>query len=65
MMLFSKKTWLAIGKVPEGGISIGGNYIDYIISDKAKQFKLKIGIAKGIYLWHTYRIGMTGKDHLY
>lgn len=64
MMLFSKKTWLAIGKVPEGGIVINGHFIDYMICDSIKRLGLKIGIAKGVYLWHTYRLGLDGQKHL-
>lgn len=64
MMMFSKKTWLRIGKVPEGGICLDGKYIDYHISEKVSKLRMKTGIAKGIYLWHTYRIGLEGKKHL-
>jgi len=65
MMLFSKKTWLAIGKVPEGGIVLNGAFVDYHICEAIYRLRLKIGIAKGIYLWHTYRLGLDGQKHLY
>lgn len=64
MMLFSKRTWLKIGKIPEGGIVLGGKYIDYHISEKVSKLRMKTGIAQGIYLFHVYRIGMEGKKHL-
>jgi len=65
MMLFSKKTWLAIGKVPEGGIVLNGAFVDYHICKAIYRLRLKIGIAKGIYLWHTYRLGLDGQKHLH
>jgi len=65
MMLFSKNTWLEIGKVPEGGIVLRGAFVDYHICEAIYRLRLKIGIAKGIYLWHTYRLGLDGQKHLH
>jgi len=56
-MLFSKKTWEKVGGFPEGAIQIEGRFIDYHFSKAVKDAGLKIGIAKGIYLFHTYRLG--------
>jgi len=64
-MMFSKSLWLKVGKFPEGGIVIKGKFLDWWISDSVRKIRGKIGIAQGIYLWHTYRIGLKGKDHLF
>ena len=50
LMLFPKRVWLEVGGFPEGGISIGGNFIDYLFSKSIKENGGKIGIARGIYL---------------
>lgn len=56
MMLFSKSTWLKVGKFPEGGIKIGNSFIDYHFSMAVARNRGKLGIARGIYLYHNYRI---------
>jgi GT2 family glycosyltransferase len=55
MMLFSKHTWEDIGRIPEGGVSIGGSFVDYIINERVRKIGGRIGIAPGIYLFHIYR----------
>ena len=54
-MLFSKKTWELVGGIPEGGIQIKGQFFDYHFCKKIMRHGLRIGIAKGIYLFHYYR----------
>lgn len=67
MMLFPKSIWRKVGKFPEGGISIKGNFVDYHFSKAVAKFG-KLGIAEGVYLFHNYRIEAkdtrTYKDHL-
>ena len=55
MMLFSKQTWEDVGRFKEGGVQVNGSFLDYIFSSTVKKIGGKIGIAKGIYLFHTYR----------
>jgi hypothetical protein len=54
-MLFPKSTWKTVGGFPEGGIQIQGHFFDYHFCKKVMQQRLRIGIAKGIYLFHYYR----------
>ena len=54
-MLFSKKTWKQVGKFKEGGIQVHSCFIDYIFSMAVKGRGLKLGIAKGLYIFHSYR----------
>lgn len=54
-MLFPKSTWLKVGGFPEGGIQINGHFFDYHFCKSVMQQRLRIGIAKGIYLFHYYR----------
>lgn len=54
-MLFPKSTWKQVGGFPEGGIQIKGHFFDYHFCKKVMQQRLRIGIAKGIYLFHYYR----------
>jgi len=65
-MLFSKHTWKSLGKFKEGGIQIDGSFIDWHFSNAALQRGMKIGVAKGIYLFHFYRLdfGDNTKDHI-
>jgi len=55
MMLFSKQTWEDVGRFKEGGVQVNGSFLDCIFSSTVKKIGGKIGIAKGIYLFHTYR----------
>jgi len=55
MMLFSKQTWEDVGRFKEGGVQVNGSFLDYIFSSTVKKIGGKIGIAKGIYLFHIYR----------
>ena len=55
MMLFSKQTWEDVGRFPEGGIAYKGSYLDNWLSRKVSDMNGKIGIAKGIYMFHLYR----------
>ena len=54
-MLFPKSAWKQVGGFPEGGIQIQGHFFDYHFCKKVMQQRLRIGIAKGIYLFHYYR----------
>jgi len=54
-VLFPKSTWRQVGGFPEGGIQIQGHFFDYHFCKKVMQHRLRIGIAKGIYLFHYYR----------
>lgn len=51
-MLFSKKTWQAAGKFKEGTVSADAQFNEQIRNNKIG----KIGIAKGLYVFHCYRI---------
>jgi len=55
MMLFSKQTWEDVGRFPEGGIAYKGSYLDNVLSRYVEKIGGKIGIAKGIYMFHLYR----------
>jgi hypothetical protein len=56
MMLFSKATWAKAGKFPEGGIQLDGKFIDWLFSERVKAIGGKLAIAKGVYLFHNYRL---------
>lgn len=62
MMLFPKSVWLEVGGFKEGGIVFGNQMLDNIFYEAVKSKGHKIGIAIGIYLWHTYRWGKNRKD---
>jgi hypothetical protein len=47
--------WEDVGRFPEGGVQVNGSFLDYIFSSKVKKIGGRIGMAKGIYLFHTYR----------
>jgi len=55
MMLFPVWLWMEVGEFPEGGIQIKGKFLDYIFSDAVRQLGHRVGVAKGIYLFHSYR----------
>ncbi len=55
MMLFSKQLWEDVGRFPEGGIAYQGSYLDNVLSRRVSSLGGKIGIAKGIYVFHLYR----------
>jgi hypothetical protein len=61
-MLFPKKTW---SKHPFcEGISEDGKFFDYRFADAVRQSGGKIGICKGIYLFHYYRMHQSDpKEH--
>jgi hypothetical protein len=54
-MLFSKRTWEDVGGFREGGVAVGGQTLDNHFSKSVIKIGGKIGIAKGIYLFHIYR----------
>lgn len=62
MMLFPKWLWTKVGGFPEGAIMIKGQFIDYIFSQKCIKTGARIGLAEGIYLFHTYRWGKDRKN---
>lgn len=62
MMLFPKYLWDDVGGLREGGIIFGNQYIDNEFYQRAKFHGYKVGLAKGIYLFHLYRMGKHKKD---
>lgn len=58
MLFFPKRLWISVNGFDEGAIvSSKGNYFDHEFCEKAKKSGAKLGIAKGIYLFHFYRFG--------
>lgn len=55
-MLFPKSAWKKVGGFPEGGIRINGSFVDFHFSEKIRNAGMRVGIAQGIYLVHTYRM---------
>lgn len=51
-MIFHKSTWAKVGGFPEYDITF-----DRVFSDKVLKSGGKIGIAKGLYVFHLYRWG--------
>lgn len=68
LMLFSKQTWEDVGRFREGGVQVNGSFLDFLFSRHVKKIGGKIGIAKGMYLFHIYREWADnvrfGYDHL-
>ena len=67
MLMFPKSIWTKVGGFEEGGI-VDKNYHfhDYNFSMKVKKAGGKIGIAKGIYVFHLYRYEFRSCNrHLY
>jgi hypothetical protein len=61
MILTSKETWEIIGGFPEEKM-LG---IDNEIHKKVKDHQLKVGLMKGVYVYHWYRNGdIKEKQHL-
>ena len=54
-MLFPVWLWDEVGRFPEGGVSYNGKFLDTYFSEKVLLNGYKIGIAKGIYIFHLYR----------
>jgi len=67
MMLFPKSIWSKVGGFDEGGIvNDKHQFHDYLFSTKVKKARGRLGIAKGIYLFHLYRWGFDHQHkHLY
>ena len=64
-MLFPKSTWDKVKFLP--GLTNGGTFVDWSFSDAVMRTLGKIGIAKGIYIFHFYRFNRKSKrdiDHL-
>jgi len=59
MMLFPKRTWNKV-KFKEG-LTCGGKFIDWRFSEAVLNIG-KIGIAKGLYVFHFYRFNKDKKD---
>lgn len=56
MMLFSKRIWMAIGGLDEGGIVNKANeFFDYTFCQKVMRVRGRIGVADGVYVFHLYR----------
>lgn len=64
-MLFQKKTWKA-NKFQDGIIGKDGAFIDWKFSNNILQSGGKIGILKGLFIYHLYRMWKksTNIDHL-
>lgn len=54
-MIFSKQTWIKVGGFKENTI-----FADKLFSQSILRNKGKIGIAKGLYVFHAYRIHKKG-----
>ena len=67
-MLFSKAIWRKAGKFKEGSIRSKGGLFDFVFSKEVMRVGGKIGIAKGIYIFHMYRMDsdnpMKSTEHL-
>lgn len=59
-MLFQKKTWKRLKF--EQGLRSAGKFIDWHFADGIKRMGGKIGICKGIFLYHFYRADKDAKD---
>lgn len=55
MLLFSKETWYNAGEFTEGGVAVNGHTLDNIFTQRVLRIGGRLGIAKGIYLFHLYR----------
>lgn len=63
MMMIRVGTFKKIGGLNEGRIrGEAGAFFDYELCQKVLKAKGKIGIAKGIYLFHNYRLWSTEKN---
>lgn len=68
-MLFSKKTWKRVDGFSEGGVRVKKNLmLDYDFCMDVKLSGLRMGVAQGIYIFHSYRPDspnpMTDIQHL-
>jgi hypothetical protein len=68
LLLFSVNTWKRAGGFPVGGIQINNAMLDYHFSKRVLKIGGKLAIAKGIYIFHNYRMGeknpRTFRKHL-
>ena len=55
-MLFNKDTWKKAGGFREGIITTDTHF-----NKSIKRLRLKIGLAKGIYIFHNYRLSEHGQ----
>lgn len=51
-MLFSRETWLEAGGFPEHTV-----YFDKEFTKTVMRLGGRLGLAVGLYIWHTYRLG--------
>jgi len=70
MFLFPKSLWVEVGGFKEGALLWGSQFWDNEFYERVKKVNGNIGVAIGIYMWHTYRWGLdprskAGKAHLY
>lgn len=56
MMLFPKSVWEAVGGFKEGTIRVNGSFVDWHFCNDVKNAGYRIGIARGLYMIHLYRI---------
>ena len=63
MMLFPVRIWEYVGGFQEDGIVQKGGFFDVVFNKKVRSIANgRIGVAKGIYLFHLYRPWVSGKD---
>lgn len=56
-MLFSVKTWVRVGGFKEGTITADSNF-----TRRVRAKGLKVGMAKGLYIFHLYRMETSGQE---
>lgn len=63
MMLFPMRIWEEVGGFGEGGILLPGGFFDSVFTNKVRKIaRGRVGVAKGIYLFHLYRPWADGND---
>lgn len=62
MQMFPKSVWTEVGGFREGSIMFSDGLLDHIFWKSIQESRYKIGIAQGIYLWHTYRWDKDRRD---
>lgn len=63
MMLFPVSIWEYVGGFNEGAIMQQGGFFDAIFNQKVRNIAQgRVGVAKGIYLFHLYRPWADGRD---
>jgi hypothetical protein len=65
-MLFRKSTWLKC-PFPDQIVDSKGKNFDFHFCNAVRKLRLPLRIIKGVYVWHTYRLGKNyyDKSHLH